>query len=68
MLPVILRHALLVKSNGINKLVVVVNKMDDCELLYEAFGSRYGPSGCLCRTATVAWDKTRFVVLYKPFR
>jgi len=27
------RHALLVKSNGINKLVVVINKMDDCEYL-----------------------------------
>lgn len=25
------RHALLVKSNGINKLVVVINKMDDRE-------------------------------------
>jgi peptide chain release factor subunit 3 len=31
MLGVDLRHALLVKSNGINKLVVVVNKMDDRE-------------------------------------
>jgi translation elongation factor EF-1alpha len=29
MLGVDPRHALLVKSNGINKLVVVINKMDD---------------------------------------
>lgn len=50
---------MLVKSNGINKLIVVVNKMDDRKSLDPLVWLRHGQAERSGFAATVKWEEAR---------